>query len=199
MLPSGKPCVVSRSPVKKSLLFAERNEQKRQTFLNEIKHIPLNDLVYLDESGVNENLQREFGWSPRGEKIQGEVSGQARKRLSVIAALNAKNIKAPFFFEGYTDTEVFNGWVEDCLIPELKPGQTVILDNASFHQSPKTKILIESAGCHLKYLPTYSPDFNPIEPQWAILKARIRKLRRPHQSLESAINLVFKEYYLNVK
>jgi len=155
----------------------------------------LDKLVYLDESGVNENLQREFGWSPRGEKIHGETSGKARKRLSMIAALNAKNIKAPFYFEGYTDTEVFNGWVADCLVPELKEGQTVILDNASFHKSPKTKILIEEASCHLKYLPTYSPDFNPIEHEWAILKARIRKHRQRNQSIENAIDTVFEMYY----
>jgi len=113
----------------------------------------------------------------------------------MIAALNAKNIKAPFYFEGHTDTEVFNGWVADCLVPELMPGQTVILDNASFHKSPKTKFLVEGVGCHLKYLPTYSPDFNPIEPQWAILKARIRKHRQQNQSIESAIDTVFKMYY----
>ena len=176
-------------------MFTERNEESRQTFLEEIKDIPLDKLVYLDESGVNENLQREFGWSPRGEKIHGDISGKERNRLSVIAALNAKNIKAPFFFKGYTDTEVFNGWVEDCLVPELKEGQTVILDNASFHKSLKTKTLIEEAGCYLKYLPTYSPDFNPIEPQWAILKARIRKHRQQNQSIESAIDTVFKIYY----
>lgn len=176
-------------------MFRERNEESRQSFLEEIKDIPLEKLVYLDESGLNDNLQREFGWSLRGEKIYGETSGKTRKRLSMIAALNAAHIKAPFFFEGYTDTEVFNGWVKDCLVPELQTGQTVILDNASFHKSPKTKILIEEAGCYLKYLPTYSPDFNPIEPQWAILKARIRKHRQPKQSIESAIDAVFQMYY----
>lgn len=191
----GKPYVDSTSRIKKSLLFCERNFEQRQIFLDEIKDIPFNELVYLDESGVDENLQRESGWSLRGEKIIGETSGKARKRLSVIAALNEKNIKAPLFFEGYTDTEVFNGWVEDCLIPELKAGQTVILDNASFHKSPKTKTLIESVGCHLKYLPTYSPDFNPIEQQWAILKSRIRKHRLPNESIETSINTVFEMYY----
>jgi len=191
----GRLCGGSKSPTKKSLLFSERSHQKRQVFLDEIKDIPLNNLVYLDESGVDENLQRRFGWSPRGEKINGEISGKARKRLSLIAALNEKNIKAPFYFEGYTDTEVFNGWVEDCLVPELKSGQTVILDNASFHKSPKTRILIEKAGCYLKYLPTYSPDFNPIEPQWAILKARIRKHRKSNQTIENSIDTVFEMYY----
>ncbi len=191
----GKHCVALKLPIKKSLLFSERNEQNRQAFLDEIKDIPLNNLVYLDESGVDEDLQRGYGWAPRGERIHGEIAGKARKRLSMIAALNAKAIKAPFYFEGYTDAEVFNGWVANCLVPELKPGQTVILDNASFHKSPKTKVLIEGAGCHLKYLPTYSPDFNPIEPQWAILKARIKKHRQQNQSIESAIDTVFEMYH----
>lgn len=176
-------------------MFSERDAEKRQAYLDEIKDIPINQLVYLDESGVDENLQRKFGWSERGEKIIGETSGKTRKRLSVIAAFNEKNIKAPLFFEGYTDTQVFNAWIEDCLVPELKPGQTVILDNASFHKSSKTKLLIESAGCNLKYLPTYSPDFNPIEQQWAILKARIRKHRLPNESIEDSINSVFEMYY----
>lgn len=191
----GKLYADSRSLIKKSLLFSERIPLKRQTFLDEIKDIPLSELVYLDESGIDENLQRKFGWAPRGDKINGEISGKSRKRLSIIAAINEKNIKAPFYFEGYTDTEVFNGWVENVLVPELKPGQTVILDNASFHKSSKTRLLIETAGCCLKYLPTYSPDFNPIEPQWAILKARIRKHRKPNESLARSIDAVFEMYY----
>lgn len=191
----GKLCVVSKLLIKKSLLFCERDEEKRSAFIDEIKDISLNDLVYLDESGIDGDLQRRFGWSQRGDKIHGETSGKTRKRLSVIAALNEKNIKAPFFFEGYTDTDVFNGWIENCLVPELRPGQTIVLDNASFHKSKKTKLLIEGAGCYLKYLPTYSPDFNPIENQWAILKARIRKHRQPNQSIEDSIDVVFKMYY----
>lgn len=144
---------------------------------------------------MNTSLQREFGWSVRGQRILGEKSGQCRRRLSMIAALNDSDLKAPVYFEGYTDTEVFNSWIEDCLISELKPGQTVILDNASFHKSAKTKELIESAGCHLKYLPTYSPDLNPIENQWAILKARIRKHRQLKTTLEHTIHSVFQIYY----
>ena len=78
-------------------------------------------------------------------------------------------------FKGYCDTLVFNVCLEQVLVPALRPGQTVLMDNASFHKSTTTKTLIESKGCTLKYLPTNSPDLNPIEPQWAILKARLRK------------------------
>lgn len=152
------------------------------------------ELVYLDESGVDEALHRSYARAPRGTKVVGEVSGTQAKRLSLIAALNASQLLAPMRFEGYCDTAVFNTWLEHALLPELRPGQTVVMDNASFHKSPTTKALIESKGCFLKYLPTYSPDLNPIESQWAILKARLRKHRKPNQSLGKAIDTIFAMY-----
>ena len=96
-------------------------------------------------------------------------------------------------FEGYCNTEVLKGWVKEMLLPELRPGQTVIWDNASFHQSPEFKQLIESAGCTLMYLPTYSPDLNPIEKWWAKLKAWIRRLRTQAMTLKQALVLAFRE------
>lgn len=151
-------------------------------------------LVYLDESGVEETLQRPYARAPRGTKITGEVSGAHTHRISLIAALHESRLLAPMRFEGYCDTLVFNAWVEQVLLPELRPGQTVLLDNASFHKSPITKTLIESKGCTLKYLPPYSPDLNPIESQWAILKARLRKHHRAHPSLGTAIDTIFAMY-----
>jgi transposase len=153
-----------------------------------------NALVYLDESGVDEALHRPYARAPRGTKVLGEISGAKTQRSSLIAALNASHLLAPMRFEGYCDTAVFNAWLEQALLPELRPGQTVLMDNASVHKSPTTKTLIENQGCLLKYLPTYSPDLNPIEPQWAILKARLRKHRRPHQSLGKAIDNIFAMY-----
>lgn len=76
----------------------------------------------------------------------------------------------------------------------LFDNSSVVMDNASFHKSPTTRTLIESKGCTLKYLPTYSPDLNPIEPQWAILKARLRKHKTPHQSLDKAVDQIFAMY-----
>lgn len=180
-------------------MYLERDEESRQVFLKELDQIPKGKLVYLDESGIEESLHRKYGRSARGELVRENVTGKSKRRLSFIAAWNGQTMKAPLSFEGYTDTDVFNFWVKDRLVPELKPGQTVILDNASFHKSPITQTLIENAGCHLKYLPTYSPDMNPIENQWAILKARIRKHRQKNQSLQKVISDVFELYYLKVK
>ena len=105
----------------------------------------------------------------------------------MIAGLLGKKLIAPWMFEGYTDADVFNTWIEKVLLPELPPGHTVILDNARFHQSLKTKELIEGAGCRLLFLPAYSPDFNPIEEWWAILKAKIRTILPKLNTLEQAI------------
>lgn len=96
-------------------------------------------------------------------------------------------------FEGYCNTDVAKGWVEEMLLPELKPGQSVIWDNASFHQSPEFKTLIESTGCTLIYLPTYSPDLNPIEKWWAKLKAWIRRLRTKEATLKQTLLLAFQK------
>jgi len=99
----------------------------------------------------------------------------------LIAAYSGSKLKAPLRFEGYTDTAIFNHWLKECLVPVLNPGQTVILDNASFHKSDETRKIIQQARCHLEFLPTYSPDLNPIEKQWAILKSRIRKRKNKKQ------------------
>jgi len=151
-------------------------------------------LVYLDESGVDEALHRPYARAPRGTPVQGEVSGTKAQRISLIAAIHDARLFAPMRFEGYCDTLVFNAWLEQVLLPQLRPGQTVLMDNASFHKSPTTQRLIERKGCTLKYLPTFSPDLNPIGQHWAILKARLRKHRLPQQSLEEVIDTVFAMY-----
>ena len=102
-----------------------------------------------------------------------------------------KEIIAPLVFEGYTNADVFNMWLRRCLIPSLKVGQTVIMDNASFHKSKETRELIEGAGCNLVFLPPYSPDFNPIEQTWAILKARIRNVAHRFNGFNNAVDYVF--------
>ena len=94
------------------------------------------------------------------------------------------------YFEGNTDTEIFNQWIKEFLVPELKPGQTVILDNAAFHKSQRTAELINSTNCQLLYLPPYSPDFNPIEQKWGHVKNSVKKIRNEFESFNECLESV---------
>jgi transposase len=138
--------------------------------------IPPEQLVYLDETGRDNHEARRYGWSPRGEPCWGEKPGYRPQRVSLIDALHHQTLIAPFVFEGTCTTALFEAYVEQCLVPALKPGQIVIYDNARFHQSAKARQLIEGVGCTQKFLPPYSPDLNPIEHYWFPFKQRVRKL-----------------------
>jgi len=178
--------------IKKTLLYAERNEELRSKYLEEIKAIAPDSIVYIDESGIDHKLIKENCWTKKGSKIIGERSGKRRKRTSVIAALNGDEIKAPIRFSGTANSDLFLYWVEKVLAPVLKRGQTVIMDNCSIHKSSKVKELIERAGCFLKFLPPYSPDFNPIENYWAVMKKHIKKIRHNFDDIVDAIDETLK-------
>lgn len=138
--------------------------------------------VFVDECGIEEEVERVYGRSLKGVRIYDDMSGKkTHNRMSVIAAYTQKKIIAPFLFKGYTNTDVFDTWVERCLVPVLEEGQTVILDNATFHKSSTTRHNIEAVGAKLLFLPPYSPDMNKIESQWAILKSRLRKAKYTHK------------------
>ena len=148
----------------------------------------------MDESGIEESLYRDYARAVRGKKVVVDIKGKKSKRTSVIAAYlpHTKEIIAPFVFEGYTDSARFNGWLEKCLLPVLRKGQTIIMDNASFHKSIRTKELIESIGCKLLYQPAYSPDLNPIEKQWAVLKRIYRCFKARGYDHDDAITASFR-------
>lgn len=106
----------------------------------------------------------------------GEISGTRFARESFIAALFQGKLMSPMCFQGTCNTGLFNAWLEEMVVPQLQPGQVLILDNASFHRSEKSKQLVEAVGCKLMFLPPYSPDLNPIEKCWAHIKAKVREL-----------------------
>jgi isftu1 transposase len=161
--------------------------------LAEIEQVDPANLVWLDESGIDEFLQRDYARAARGKQVISDVCGKKYGRISIIAAWlsEAKELIAPYVFDGYTDSKRFNGWLEKCLLPELKAGQVIIMDNAAFHKSKLTKELIESAGCRLLYQPPYSPDLNPIEQQWAVLKGKFRKHKHKFDNFNDAVDYAF--------
>lgn len=149
--------------------------------------------MYVDESGVDDNIVVQYGWAEKGVRSYAEHAGFKRKRLSIIAGYEygSKSIIAPFEYEGYTDTEFFNLWFTQELLPNLRAGQVVILDNASFHKSPLLAIEAKKYGIKIIYLPAYSPDLNPIEKFWANLKRNIRKIIKKMKNLQEAIAMAF--------
>lgn len=156
--------------------YIEADEEKREKFLEEIKDIDPAIIVYSDEAGVDDNEVPPKGWSEKGKRCHAKKKAERSTRYNIIAALNQNLLFAPFVFEGYSSAGVYETYVEHVLVPALKPGMVVIIDNARFHKSKKTIELIEAAGCRIIFLPPYSPDFNPIEHFWAAIKNSIRKL-----------------------
>ena len=167
-------------------------EEKRKIYQEAIRDINPKSLVYIDESGIELTICKDRGWGKKSEKLVAKKSGKYYERTNIIAGLvNNKSI-APMVFNGSCNTDVFNSWVEHFLIKELKIGQVVIMDNASFHKSQKTRELIESVGCRIIFLPPYSPDLNPIEKFWANMKRWIEYNIVNFTKLYDAISLFFK-------
>lgn len=155
--------------------YKERDEVIRTEFIEEIKNINHSDLIFVDEAGIDNNEVYPYGWAFKGKRLHMFKPGCRTQRVSIIGALRKNQFFASLFFEGYTNQEVFITYLKKVLIPELKPGQYVILDNAAFHKNSTIRKLIENAGCFLRYLPPYSPDLNPIEHYWHSLKNSLRK------------------------
>ena len=176
--------------------YKERQYTKRSKYLKELrntlKEIGTKNVIYLDESGFDmRDNYKDSGWARLGKKIYGERTGNrfANKRQSLLMGKRGKDWLAPFIFEGTCNTELFNEWLKVMLIPELKKyttKQVVIMDNASIHKNKKTRQLIEEAGHILLFLPPYSPDFNPIEKIFGVIKRTLKNCSKDI-SLEDVI------------
>ena len=178
------------------MLYAERDEEKRANFKKEISKISSQTLAYIDEAGIDKHLVREYGWGNIGTRVAGEVSGKRYARESFIAAEIDGKLVAPFCYTGTCDSSLFNLWLKTFLLPELKPGTTIVMDNASIHKSEETRLLIEKNQCKLLFLPAYSHDLNPIEKVWPRIKSIIRKSITKFKTLADAIDHAFKSIIL---
>ena len=134
---------------KKTYGYCERDEEKRQTFVTKLSTIPDYQIVYLDESGMDSRDQYAYGWSALGQRFHALKSGRREGRVNMIAALCNQKLIAPFTVEGACNRTVFETWLEICLLPTLKIGQVVVMDNATFHKGGRILELIESKGCEL--------------------------------------------------
>ena len=115
------------------------------------------------------------GWGPRGQRVKGKAPSGRWKTMTFIAALRHNAIGAPCLFDGPINGQAFLAWVRQILVPTLKPGEVVIMDNLGSHRGKAVRNAIRKAGAKLLFLPEYSPDLNPIEQVFAKLKALLRK------------------------
>jgi DDE superfamily endonuclease len=143
-----------------------------QTLRQWVQKYSFRDVVYFDESGFMEHSYRPHGWATRGEKVHGKISGNNRKRTNLIMAQRGREWLAPMLFEKSCTHHTVIAWMKEMLIPELRPNSLIIMDNAPFHNKPEMQKLLEAHGHSMLPLPKYSPDFNPIEQSFAILKRR---------------------------
>jgi transposase len=156
--------------------------------------MPADRIVYIDETGNDTYLYREYGRSKRGEKVLGIISGRKYKRTGIVAAQMGRSILEPLQYEGTMHSALFETWFESRLLPALPPKAVIVMDNASFHRKSKLFTLAEKAGHTLIFLPPYSPDLNPIEKFWSWLKRQLRKILQYCSSFDDALCSAFNSW-----
>ncbi len=153
--------------------YKQRDNMKRKTFLRLRERYRRRgySFIYLDECGFALEAARLYGYAPKGVRVYGEISGHKRPRTSLLAVRMPEGaLQATQLWEGTCNADIFNDWLEHRLGPYLRPHHVVVLDNAAFHKSSRTRDIIEATGAKCLYLPPYSPDLNPIEHDFAALK-----------------------------
>lgn len=132
-------------------------------------------LVFVDETWVRTDMTRARGWCPRGTPLLSPVPHGRWRTLTFVAGLRSRAVVAPCVFDGPMNGHLFTAWVEQSLVPTLRPRDIVVLDNLGSHKGERARQAVRAAGAHLLFLPPYSPDLNPIEMLFAKLKTLFRK------------------------
>lgn len=145
-------------------------------------------LIFIDESGLSTKMARLRGWAPKGKRCRAAVPHGHWNTTTFVGGLTLTGICAPMLLDGPMDGDAFVAWCEQMLAPTLRAGDIVIMDNLPAHKVAGVRAGIEATGAMLRYLPPYSPDFNPIENAFAKLKAHVRKAAaRTVEALETAV------------
>ncbi len=143
-------------------------------------------------------MTRLYGRAESGVRVRDSVPTALWHTTTMIAAVSADGAQAPFMFDGAIDAQIFRIYVERVLVPTLRPGDIVVLDNLSSHKDRVARAAIEAAGAQVWDLPPYSPDFNPIEMMWSKIKTLLRRLKaRDPQQLTHAVAEALRAVTLN--
>src|SRR5258708_7937005 len=137
-------------------------------------HLDPRRLVFIDETWIKTSMAPLRGWGPKGHRLRGFAPHGHWQTLTFLGALRCDQLTAPCVFDGPINGECFRVYVEQQLVPVLKPGDIVIMDNLGSHKSAALRRILRAAGAMLWYLPPYSPDLNPIEQAFAKIKHWMR-------------------------
>ena len=195
---SGIYAVVDRaeghgSAIKKKSLHASEQDTAagqlaRSIWRQETSRIDPSKLIFLDESGVTTEMTRRYGRAFDGERVREGTPGGHWRTLTLLGAVRQSGWVATMTIESPTDGDVFLAYLEQVLCPRLQPGDVVVMDNLMAHKVDGVRALIQGAGAEPRYLPPYSPDFNPIEKCWSKVKQLLRGAKARHMlSLEQAV------------
>jgi len=170
----------------------DRVQLARFDYWQLIRLIPAQDLVFLDESGVNLSMVRECARSIKGTRAYGAKPSRT-KNVSVVGAISLKKgLLSQWSMVGYMDALTFDAFISQKLLPKLCPGAVLVMDNCSIHKSDEIEALIQSVGARIIYLPPYSPDFSPIENCWSKIKGILRTIEaRTYRDLLTALEKSF--------
>ena len=182
------PAAACPDAQKKHLIASEQDPVARAAWQAAIQEVAADQLVFVDESGAKITLSPRYGRAPRGQRCVGRVPRNWGQNTTLMAAMTLEGMQTAAVIEGAMDRPVFECFVQQFLLPTLRPGQTVVWDNLSVHKSQRARALIEAMGCDVVFLPAYSPDFNPIEQAFSKLKAHLRRIgARTYDDLIEAI------------
>jgi len=188
------PATARHHSKKKSLIATEQLTPEiqalRARFIQSAAHLDAQRLVFVDEAGSNIGMTRDWARSPVGERAPGTAPRNRGTVTTILGALASDGVRAVMTIEGGTDAHVFEAFLTHFLVPNLRPGDIVVLDNLGAHKMPFVRQRIEAVGARLRYLPPYSPDLNPIELCWSKVKHYLKTFgARTREALDSAIAL----------
>lgn len=164
---------------KKSLIAREQQRPdvalaRDNFFAEQLRDVPLKDVVVLDESYATTQFTRLRGRCPREQRLIAPVPHGHWKTITMLGAITIEGVLAAASIDAATDSEIFTSFIEDVLVPALRPGRVVVMDNLPAHKIVAVRRAIEAARCRLVYLPPYSPDLSPIENIWSKVKQSMR-------------------------
>ena len=152
-------------------------KRQRTRFKKAVAELEVERFKFLDESGVNLSLTRLYGRAAPDQRVVDSAPQPSGSQTTTLAVIGLTGITAPLVLSGAVNGPVFHGYVQQCVVPTLQPGDIVFMDNLPAHKVAGIETLIEACGAHLIYLPPYSPDFNPIELAWSKVKTILRRLQ----------------------